>query len=124
MKPAICAGVSSPRMIWRMMLQHLVVEHLAVLDGALDRLLDRDLLHAFSSSSVPIDEIPQHAVAVLGEQRLGVETAPLPPAGCGAQPHDLAVLPTGRDIEAIRQRRPLHDQRVGSASRRNDSVFP
>ena len=45
MKPAICAGRQLAAHDLAHDVQHLVVEHLAVLDGALDRLGDGDLLH-------------------------------------------------------------------------------
>ena len=45
MKPAICAGRELAAHDLAHDVQHLVVEHLAVLDGALDRFGDGDLLH-------------------------------------------------------------------------------
>ena len=88
--------------------QHLVVEHLAVLHRALDRLGDGDLLHASGS----LDEILQQLVPVLGEQRLRMELHAFDREAAVAQAHDLAILGLGADLEAGGQRRALDDQRV------------
>src|SRR5258708_21217476 len=95
--------------------QHLVVEHLAVLDGALDRFGDRDLLHKLPLSAftrLNLQEILQHFVAVLGQHRLGMELHPFDRQAAVAQAHDLAVLRLRGHEETGRQRRALDYQRV------------
>jgi hypothetical protein len=99
--------------------QHLVVEHLAVLDGALDGFGRGDLLHGVPSGS--LDEIFQHFVAMLRKQGLGVELHPFHRQAAMAQAHDLAVLGVGGDVQAGGQAGALDDQ--GVVARRNKIVF-
>src|SRR6266581_6181556 len=69
---------------------------------------------------MPADEILQHSVSVLGEQRLRMELHPLDGQAAVAQPHDLAVLGFSAYHEATRQGIALHHQRV--VARRDEIV--
>src|SRR5574340_1326457 len=70
-----------------------------------------------SSSAPLVQEVAQHRMAVLREDRLGVELHPLERAiGAGeravAQAHDLAVVGGGSDREIVRAGLALDHERV------------
>src|SRR5687767_6635302 len=111
MKPAICAGVSSPRMIWRMMCS---ISSWNTSRCSTVRWMASAAVICFMSAPVSfsLDEILQHFVPVLGEQGLGVELHPLHRQAAMAQPHDLAVLCVRRHVEAGGQAGALDHQGV------------
>src|SRR6185295_8079294 len=119
MKPAICAGDSSPRMICRMMCS---ISSWNTSRCSTVRWIASAIVICFIS--FPLDEILQHFVAVLRQQRLRVELHTLDRQAAMAQPHDLAVLGLCGDGEAVRQGRPLDDQRVIARGNETSGYFP
>ena len=92
MSAAIITGDTSPLMIWRMSVQHLVVEDLAVLDGALDRLGYRDLLHEPLPVSFPFRKFCSSAWPCSVRIDSGWNCTPSTARLAVAHAHDLAVL--------------------------------
>src|SRR5512137_2339249 len=68
-------------------------------------------------SSAPLQEVAEQRVAVLGQERLGVELHALDGERAVAHAHDLAVLGGRADLEAGGQRRGLDRQRVVARDR-------
>ena len=115
--PAICAGVISPPMIWR------ITESIS--SWKISRLSIRRFrascgVMASSSrveSSVELQEIGEQIVAVLGQDRLRMELhafhrqRPVPHA------HDLAIVGPGGDLETVRAAIRARSRASGSGSR-------
>src|SRR5690606_3620943 len=102
---AIIVGDISPLMIWRMIF------------SISSWKISRCSMHRVSASCAVIvmsvlQEIAQQRVAVLGEDRFGVELHALDAQLAMAQAHDLAVVGPRGDLEAVGQRLALDRQRV------------
>src|SRR5712692_9418732 len=123
--PAICAGLSSPRMICRMTCS---ISSWNTSRCSTVRWIASAMVICFMVFPLPlrvcIDEILQHSVAMLGEQRLRVELHPFDRQAAVAQAHDLAVLGFSAHHKTIRQRIALHHQRVVARRHKTIRYFP
>src|SRR5258707_1516662 len=99
MKPAICAWLSSPRMIWRMMCS---ISSWNTSRCSTVRWMASATVICFIS--FPLDEILQHFVPVFSEKGFGMELHALDRQAAVAHAHDFAVLGFGGGRQAFRHR--------------------
>src|SRR5690606_11438199 len=102
---AIIVAAISPLMIWRMIFS---ISSWKISRCSMQRVSASCAVIVMSA----LQEIAQQRVAVLGENRFGVELHALDAQLAMAQAHDLAVVGPRSDLEAVGQRLALDRQRV------------